>query len=388
MSIHKDFQLKSYFFDLPEDCIAQEPANKRDNSKLLVYNKKSKKIQHKNFHEILEHLPKSPDGKKALLIANNSKVVPARLFGTSPHGGKRELLLLTPPLFIQSEAEKNNFSSPNEYFHAEAEVLLKPSKNAKINDVWNFDGLEVKVLEKFDFGKTKVSLSWNNEKSTLLKFLEKNGHLPLPPYIKRNLNSENDKKRYQTIYANEEKAGSVAAPTAGLHFTSDLKKQLHEDGFLWEEVSLHVGYGTFTPVREEDIRNHPMHSEYFELSSKTAQAILKAKEENRPIIAVGTTSCRVLEGACQLWKKAEINQEDSLLPEAGMMGKTSIFIHPQSAHKIQVIDGIITNFHLPESSLLMLISALTGREEILEVYNQAIQEKYRFFSYGDAMLIS
>ncbi len=388
MPTHEDFLLKSYYFDLPEEKIAQEPANKRDQSKLLVYSQKEGTIQHSSFQNILDFLPQSRDGKKALLVANNSKVVPARLFGTSPHGGKRELLLLTPPIFLEEEAQKN--AKKNTCMRsAEAEVLLKPSKNAKINDIWTFgEHLQVEILEKFDFGKTRVRLSWDTAKSSIIDFFEKEGHLPLPPYIRRTLNSENDKKRYQTIYANSDKAGSVAAPTAGLHFTPQLKEELLAKGFLWEEVTLHVGYGTFTPVRENDIRNHPMHSEYFELSKKTAQNILQAKEEGRPIIAVGTTSCRVLEGAAQLWHNSLENSSQTLLPANGMTDKTKIFIYPQSAHKPCIVDGIITNFHLPESSLLMLVSALVSRKEILRVYQEAIEEDYRFFSYGDAMLIS
>ncbi len=386
MSTPLDFQLSSYFFDLPESSIAQQPSDKRDSSKLFVYNQEDKNITHANFHNILDFLP-SNNGKKALLIANNSKVVPARLFGKSPNDGKRELLMLTPPIFAQNDAKESIFQN-KECMCAEAEVLLKPSKAAKIGEHWTFDGvnnakLYVEVLEKFDFGKSKVRLYWEKEKGNVIDFFNENGHLPLPPYIKRTLNSENDKKRYQTIYANTEKAGSVAAPTAGLHFTPELKEQLLNDGFLWEEVTLHVGYGTFTPVRAEDIREHPMHSEYFELSAKTAQAIIEAKKEGRPIIAVGTTSCRVLEGAAQLWK----NKEGTPLPKDGMTASTSIFIYPQSEHKIQIVDGMITNFHLPESSLLMLVSALIGREEIMHCYQEAIQENYRFFSYGDAMLI-
>ncbi len=372
---NKDILLKSYDFHLPENQIAQEPAKTRDCSKLLVFNRKKNEIVHAHFHEIAKYLPTSPDDKKPLFIANNSKVVPARLFGLSPQQGKRELLLLTPPIFLQEEANKNNNSS------AEAQVLLKPSKSAKIGSEWIMDGgLKVEVLEKFEFGKHRVRLTWEGD---ICELFEKNGHLPLPPYIKRVLNSEEDKKRYQTIYADKEKAGSVAAPTAGLHFTPELKQELLNQGCLWEEVTLHVGYGTFIPVRTDDIREHPMHSEYFELSTKTVQAVIEAKKENRPVIAVGTTSCRVLEGAAQLWN----NAGGLPLPVEGMKASTNIFIHPQSSHKIQIVDSLITNFHLPESSLLMLVSALTGRETILDVYSNAVENNYRFFSYGDAMLV-
>ncbi len=375
MTIDTDFKLSSYVFDLPEKNIAQSPSENRDDSRLLIYSKKSKKREFSEFKNILDFLPISESGLKPLFIANNSKVVPARLFGTSAHGGKRELLLLTPPPILEQEAMKSGTSS------SIAEVLLKPSKSAKTHDIWEFTPyLKVEILEKFEFGKTKVRLHWTKN---ITEIFEEFGHLPLPPYIRRSQNTEEDKKRYQTIYANSEKAGSVAAPTAGLHFTPELKQSLLDAGCLWEEVTLHVGYGTFTPVRVDDIRQHPMHSEYFEISPSSVQAILQAKQDKRPIIAVGTTSCRVLEGCAEKWN----NKENSLLPIEGMLDSTNVFIYPHKDKAFQVIDALITNFHLPESSLLMLVSAFCSRSEMLDIYEEAIKKDFRFFSYGDAMLI-
>lgn len=371
-----DFLLDAYDFHLPEENIAQSPCSTRDGSRLLIYSKEKKEIQHSTFKNILDFLPLSPEGKKPLFVVNNSKVLPARLFGRSPNQGKRELLLLSPAPFLQKSAEKNG-----DTYTAIADVLLKPSKNAKIHDIWEFaSSLKVEILEKFEFGKHRVKLHWKND---ITEVFEKHGSLPLPPYIKRIENTVEDKQRYQTTYANDLKAGSVAAPTAGLHFTEELRNKLIEVGCEWHELTLHVGYGTFTPVRTPDIREHFMHSEFFELPASVAQAILKAKEEKRPVIAVGTTSCRVLEGAASIWD----NKESTLLPKEGMEDATNIFIYPHGKQKFQVIDALITNFHLPMSSLLMLVSAFVGREEILEVYKEAVEENYRFFSYGDAMFI-
>ncbi len=376
MTIPLDFLLSSYNFDLPEKNIAQVPSEKRDSSKLLVYSKNTQQIEFSEFKNILNFLPCSESGLKPLFIANNSKVVPARLFATSEFGGKRELLLLTPPPILERNAQNNG-----DNFSCEAEVLLKPSKSAKIGQIWEFTPyLKVEILEKYDYGKNKVKLIWTKN---ITEIFEEFGHLPLPPYIKRTANTTEDKERYQTIYAKQDKAGSVAAPTAGLHFTPELKNSLLEAGCLWEEVTLHVGYGTFTPVRVDDIREHPMHSEYFEISSATVQAILKAKAEKRPVIAVGTTSCRVLEGCAEKWNKSE----NTLLPSQGMLDSTNVFIYPHKQNAFKVIDALITNFHLPESSLLMLVSAFSSREEILNIYKEAIERDFRFFSYGDAMLI-
>ncbi len=389
----KDFLLESYNFHLPEEQIAQTPAKERDASRLLVYSLLNKTIEDAQFCNLVDIIENKNYSQKPLFIANNSKVLPARLLGFSPHGGKREMLLLSPlPLLEIKEIDGQNY--------AIAEVLLKPSKSANIGDTWLFnDKLAVKILEKFAYGNTRVELSWQGN---LADIFNTYGYLPLPPYIKREKNSHNeqahaqrnlDSIRYQTSYAKEDKLGSVAAPTAGLHFTNNLQENLIKSGCLWEEVTLHVGYGTFTPVRAENIQEHTMHYEHFEISKNCAKAILEAKKNNRPIIAVGTTSCRVLEGAVRLWQEQKPNVQ-TLLPEDGIKGATNIFIYPKACEyngyskEFHVIDGLITNFHLPQSSLLMLVSALSGREEMLKVYKHAIEANYRFFSYGDAMFIA
>ncbi len=392
--INPDFLLEKYNFDLPEERIAQAPAKEREDSKLLVYKKENSNFELSDafFKDIANYLPRSKDNKLPLFIANNSKVLPARLLGKSAHGGKRELLLLSPLPLLEIHTENN-------IAFTIAEVLLKPARNANINDIWIFDGnLQVEILEKYEFGKHKVRLIWDHNQTSLLEIFNTYGHLPLPPYIKRQQENDNstnelDAIRYQTTYANQDKTGSVAAPTAGLHFSTQLRNTLLELGCMWEEVTLHVGYGTFTPVRVDDIREHAMHSEYFELPARVAQAILKAKEEGRPIIAIGTTSCRVLEGAAKLYKN-QCPEATTVLPQEGLTGSTNIFIYPKEdanseevASQFKVISGLITNFHLPESSLLMLVSALVGRENLLSAYAHAIKHDYRFFSYGDAMLI-
>lgn len=360
------FALASYDYELPEERIAQSPACERGASRLLVldrHNQASAPVDSQFVH-LPDFLPQG-----ALLVANNSRVVPARLLGKRPTGGKVELLLLTPPLLVQNKA--NPFGDGSE---ARAEALLKPGKNIRVGDMLDFGPIHAKVLKKGDFGRHEVCLYWHG---SLLENLEAVGSLPLPPYIKREQGPD-DRARYQTLYARPDKSGSVAAPTAGLHFTPEMREQLLQRGFGWEEVTLHVGYGTFSPVRENDIRRHPMHGEYAEISPKTACAINTARKEGRPVIAVGTTSARTLEGASLACQAA-------LLPEQGWQGWTNIFIYP--GYEFKIIEGLITNFHLPQSSLLMLVSALAGRERILNAYALAIQEKYRFFSYGDAMLI-
>ncbi len=387
----KDYLLESYNFDLPEEQIAQNPVQERDSSRLLIYSKEDNSIKDKKFSDIVEII--KDYSLKPLFIANNSKVLPARMHALSPYGGKREMLLLTP-LALLEIIEENGEN------HAIAEVLLKPSKNANIGDIWEFSGnLKVKILEKFDYGNTKVEFIYKDD---LADIFNTYGQLPLPPYIKRakkpetkeeKEQSNQDILRYQTTYARDEKLGSVAAPTAGLHFTNELRENLIKNGCQWEEVTLHVGYGTFTPVRSTDIREHAMHAEYFELSSQTSKAILEAKKIGRPIIAVGTTSSRVLEGAYRLWQENVENTDKSYLPKDGMRASTKIFIYPNArkdlgfSKEFDIIDALITNFHLPESSLLMLVSALCGREEILEIYKHAVEKGYRFFSYGDAMFI-
>ena len=355
----QDHLLSGYAYDLPPEQIAQHPGP-RGASRLLVVDRAGKRREHTFFSHLPEVLPKG-----ALLIANNSKVVPARLLGQRPSGGKMEFLLLTPIPLIVPVAEGHGFQ-------AEAEGLIKPGKHAPVGAVLSFgDDLSIEVLAKGEFGKHKVRLHWLGD---LRSIFEQRGHLPLPPYIHREDSGE-DRGDYQTVYAREDKAGSVAAPTAGLHFTPELRQSLAEQGFEWKEVTLHVGYGTFSPVRCADIREHVMHPEFVEVSSETAEAVARARAEGRPVIAVGTTSARTMEGVAAL-------HGGQLAPHTGWI---NCFIWP--GYRFQVLNGLITNFHLPESTLLMLVSALTGREFMLETYREAVQRQYRFFSYGDAMLI-
>lgn len=404
------FDLKHYFYDLPESCIAQNPPAERGQSRLLVLDTKNKSLQDDKFKNIVDYLPEN-----ALLVANNSRVVPARVLGSRQSGAKTELLLMTPAPILEQKAiildcvsnhsEKEGLQGKNKEKPvkkmAQAEVLLKGSKRIKPGEELDFAGLGVKVLEKYDFGKHFVELTWEN---SLIDVLEEIGSIPLPPYIKRPEGpSEDDVSRYQTIYADKEQSGSVAAPTAGLHFTEEIQKTLARKNIEWQEVTLHVGYGTFSPVHAEDIRDHDMHGEYVEIPPQTCEAILRAKAENRPIITVGTTATRCLEGMAKSfedWKKGDIVNNFSLfgeesktntniLPILGCSGITNIFIYPEkeSGKEFRVIDGMITNFHLPESTLLMLVSTLAGYDFIMQAYQHAIEKEYKFFSYGDAMLI-
>ncbi|XPV76341.1 MAG: tRNA preQ1(34) S-adenosylmethionine ribosyltransferase-isomerase QueA [Desulfovibrio sp.] len=356
----KDYSLAAYNFELPEENIAQSPADKRDHSKVMIINREAGTEEETTFNHIIDHLPEG-----ALLVVNNSKVLPARIYGQKPTGGKVEFLMLTPlPLITPADAGDG-------WQEAEVQGLLRSSKSPKPGaEVLFGDDLVLRVIAKGDFGKSRVVLKWRGDLAAILTQL---GHMPLPPYIKRP-DTQEDQARYQTIYARDDKQGSVAAPTAGLHFTPELREELTKRGFKWAEVTLYVGYGTFSPVRSEDIRDHEMHEEYIEVPEETAEAIRQAKADGRPVLAVGTTSARSLEGmyaAC-----GEI---------CSYSGGTSIFIYPGKT--FNVVDCMLTNFHLPESSLIMMIGALVGRERILSVYQKAIEKGFRFFSYGDAMLI-
>ncbi len=367
----KDYMLSSYAFELPLERIAQYPPEERGLSRLLVMPRKKNEANiHTNFAELGAHLPPN-----CLLVVNNSRVLQARLLGTRPSGGKVEFLLLSPlPLVIANARPRppKNKDDDQEWFEAEAHGLVRAGGRIEDGDSFDFGaGISVKVLESGPFGQRRVLLAW---KGDLAEAFAATGHIPLPPYIKR-ADDDEDQSRYQTIFARQEKIGSVAAPTAGLHFTQSLHDDLAARGCTWAEVTLYVGYGTFSPVRNEDIRSHRMHREYIEVPEATADAIAKAKAERRPVIAVGTTSVRALEGVAELCGKVQ-----------AFAGWTDLFIYP--GRKFRVVDGIITNFHLPESSLLMMISAYVGRERLLQTYAQAMEENYRFFSYGDAMLIS
>ena len=378
-----DARLDGYRFDLPERLIAQEPGP-RGASRLLVLDRSAGRPRHARFADLPSLLPPG-----ALLVANNSRVVPARLLGKRPTGGKMELLLLTPlPLLEPAGSLGGNAARPRGG-QAEAEVLLKPAKamrpglrlcfapepdpqsteSARPEDI-----LHVTVLEQGGFGRHRVRLEWEG---SLRGLFERRGRLPLPPYIRRE-DTADDAERYQTVFARADKAGSVAAPTAGLHFTPALHAALAKAGCTWAELTLHVGYGTFSPVRCADLREHEMHSEFVELPEATARAVREARRAGRPVVAVGTTACRTLEGLAQA-------QDCEGADLAAGSGWTRIFIRP--GYRFRVVDGLITNFHLPESTLLMLVSALVGRERLLAAYAEAVEREYRFFSYGDAMFL-
>ncbi len=371
------FSLDSYDYVLPEERIAQHPPEVRGTSRLMILDRTETLPKDSVFDRLPDFLP-----ERALLVANNSRVVPARLFGKKPSGGKAEMLLLTPPVLLEKQA----CPVPDNSFSAEAEALLRPGRSIREGDVLDFGPLRAEVMEKRDFGRHVLRLIW---RGSLTAILESVGKLPLPPYIHREQEAE-DLSRYQTMYARSDKKGSVAAPTAGLHFTEEMRNRLRESGVDWVEVTLHVGYGTFSPVRENDIRQHPMHAEYAEIPAATLEAVRRAKREKRPVIAVGTTSARTLEGAAEACARegvelfSDTNSGGASCIES-WSGWTNIFIYP--GFKFRAVDGLITNFHLPRSSLLMLVSALAGRERILRAYEHAVKEGYRFFSYGDAMLI-
>lgn len=335
-----------FSFDLPQALIAQTPIEPRDHSRLLCLDKQSGAVSHHHFYDITSFL-KAGD----LLVVNDSRVLPARIYGTNEKGGALEILLL-------NAREENVW-----------EMLVKPGKRAKIGSRLCFgDGLLYgEVIDVTEEGNRICRFSYNA--SNIYEVLDKIGQMPLPPYITEKLS---DRERYQTVYSNE--IGSAAAPTAGLHFTHELMKKLENMGVGIAKVTLHVGLGTFRPVKEENIFNHKMHTEHYHLPRETAEKILETKKRGGRVIAVGTTSCRTLEAAAT--KNGEVREDDDC---------TSIFIYP--GYEFKVIDGLITNFHLPESTLIMLVSALAGRENVLNAYNIAIKEKYRFFSFGDAMLI-
>lgn len=357
--IAPEFNLQSYDFDLPEDLIAQNPVDKRGQSRLLLLNRTNGQIQDLLFTDFPILLPPG-----ALVVVNNSQVLPARMIGHKDSGGRVEFLLLTPLALITEKIHNDGHKS------APVLGLLKASKAPRQGEKMFFPGFDLEVLEKKDFGQALVQLTWQGE---LAKHFLQQGHMPLPPYIRREATRE-DHTRYQTIYACQEKLGSVAAPTAGLHFTPEIVAGLKAQDIQITEVTLYVGYGTFSPVRASDIRQHVMHPEYAEVSAGTAQAIAQAKTEGRPIVAVGTTTTRTLE-----------SMVTTLGRIAPFQGWTDIFIRP--GYEFKVVDQLLTNFHLPRSSLIIMVSTLAGRHRILETYAHAIKQGYRFFSYGDAMLI-
>lgn len=339
-------KVSDFDFYLPEELIAQHPAAKRDESRLMVVDKENQTIEHKVFKDIIDYLKEGD-----CLVLNNTRVLPARLIGQKENtGGKMEFLLL-------KRTEKDTW-----------EVLVKPGKRAKIGARFVFgDGqLKAEVKGEGEDGSRIVEFEYDG---IFEEVLDELGQMPLPPYITEKLE---DKERYQTVYSKE--VGSAAAPTAGLHFTEDLLIKIKEKGINICFVTLHVGLGTFRPVKVETIENHHMHSEYYTMSKETADVINKTKEKGGRVIAVGTTSSRTLE---------TIGDENGRVREQS--GWTEIFIYP--GYKFKIVDALITNFHLPQSTLLMLVSALSNRELMLNAYNTAVKEKYRFFSFGDAMFI-
>jgi S-adenosylmethionine:tRNA ribosyltransferase-isomerase len=360
-------KLKDFDYDLPKNLIAEYPARPRDSSRLLVLEKKTGKIEHKIFYNIIDYLKKGD-----VLVLNNSKVFPARLIGKKADtGGKIEVFLLASsptPLLIRRGDKGARW------------ICLLGGKGRKEGLKIKFGSasasLEAEVLQKNNDG-TWI-LRFNKPEKEMIKIAGKIGRIPLPPYIKREL-SKNDRNNYQTIYADNKKIGSVAAPTAGFHFTSSLIKKIKKKGVRIEYITLHVGLGTFMPVKEDDITKHKMHAEIVEIKKDIVKRILKAKKEKRRIIAVGTTSTRALEGCLAN------NLNKPLSKIANRKSQIDNFIYP--GYKFKIVDALITNFHLPKSTLLMLVSALVGQKNINRAYAEAIKRKYRFYSYGDSMFI-
>ena len=338
--------VKDFYYDLPQELIAQDPLEDRSGSRLLVLDKETGDIEHKKFRDILSYLKKGD-----CLVINDTKVIPARLFGVKEGtDAKIEILLL--------KRRENDIW----------ETLVKPGKKAKIGTVISFgEGLLTgTVVDIVEEGNRLIQFSYDG---IFEEILDKLGQMPLPPYITHQLK---DKNRYQTVYAKHE--GSAAAPTAGLHFTRELLKEIEDMGVSIAHVTLHVGLGTFRPVKVDEIEDHHMHSEFYVVEEEEAKKINDAKKNGGRVICVGTTSCRTIESA---------STPEGIL-KAGS-GWTDIFIYP--GYEFKILDCLITNFHLPESTLVMLVSALAGREHVLNAYNQAIKERYRFFSFGDAMFI-
>jgi S-adenosylmethionine:tRNA ribosyltransferase-isomerase len=332
-------------YDLPEELIAQTPIERRDASRLLVLDKKTGQMEHRHFYDLKEYLRPGD-----CLVLNDSRVIPARLFGTRPTGGAVEVVLL-------KDLGDNRW-----------ECLSRPGKKMRPGTEVTFgDGELTAVVEDVVEGGNRI-LRFTYE-GIFLEILEKLGRMPLPPYIKVQLD---DPERYQTVYARE--PGSAAAPTAGLHFTQELLDDIRAMGVDIDFVTLHVGLGTFRPVQVEDVENHEMHSEFCTVPEKTAAAIMKAKASGNRVIAVGTTSCRTLES---------FTAPDGTITAAS--GWTNIFIYP--GYTFKCIDALVTNFHLPGSTLVMLVSALAGKENIMTAYKEAVDQRYRFFSFGDAMFI-
>ena len=338
-------KLTDFDYNLPEELIAQVPIKKRDESRLLVLDRVSGKIEHKVFKDIIDYLEPGD-----CLVRNNTKVIPARLYGKKTTGANVEFILLKN---IEGDIWEA-MVRPGNKLHSGAKVVFGEGL------------LNAEILDSMPDGTRKVRFTYDG---IFNEILDKIGLMPLPPYIHETLK---EKDRYQTVYAKFD--GSAAAPTAGLHFTDELLKKIEEKGIVIANVTLHVGIGTFRPVKEENIEDHHMHTEHYYIKKEDAEKINNAKKNGHRVIAVGTTSCRTLE---------TIADKDGFVKECE--GDTGIYIYP--GYIFKCLDGLITNFHLPESTLLMLVSAFAGREKVLNAYNEAVKEKYRFFSFGDAMFI-
>lgn len=334
-----------FYYELPKELIAQTPVEPRDSSRLMVLNKETGEIEHRHFYDILDYLNEGD-----LLVCNDSRVLPARIFGVKETGARVEFLLL-------KQIGGNRW-----------ETLCKPGKKAREGAEFIFgDGImKAKIAGVTEDGNRIVDFDCNEN---FFAALDKIGQMPLPPYITEELK---DRERYQTVYSHE--LGSAAAPTAGLHFTEELMEKLRAKGVNIAYVTLHVGLGTFRPVKVDDVTKHKMHSEHYEIPEETARLINQTKQNGKRVIAVGTTSCRTLESVASFY--GEIKPCD---------GFTDIFIYP--GYEFKVLDGLITNFHLPESTLIMLVSAFAGYDNIMNAYKTAVEEKYRFFSFGDCMCI-
>jgi S-adenosylmethionine:tRNA ribosyltransferase-isomerase len=348
-------------FSLPESQVAQYPAQARSDSQLMVLKRSGGTLQEDVFRNIEDYIP-----TPSVLVLNTSRVFPARLIGSKEDThGQVEFLLLTPPPLIQAEHEHCEVKT------AKVKGLIKPSGKVKPGQVIRCaQNILLQIEEKYNYGQVQARLEWTGD---LLELLALYGQVPLPPYIKRPATND-DQKRYQTVYAKSTKSGSVAAPTAGLHFTTEILEHLQTKGVVIAPITLHVGYGTFSPVRESDIRNHVMHSEFVDISQEAASKIEKARSRGHPVIAVGTTTVRALETVMKRYGHICAYQD-----------WTDLYIFP--GFQFQAVDHLITNFHLPGSSLLLMVSAFVGREILLSAYEQAVQKKYRFFSYGDVMLL-
>lgn len=341
-------QTSDFYFELPEELIAQRPSGERGNDKLMFLNKTTGQVEHHKMEDLVDLVAPG-----TLMIFNDSRVRRSRCYGIKTTSGREQEFMFLNPI--------GDGSSWN--------TMVKGAKKVKVGNEYNFTDGSIGVIPEVSEGSEFRTIKF--DKPLDEAWFERNGHIPLPPYIRRE-DDDTDSERYQTVYARE--TGSAAAPTAGLHFTESLLQKLKDKGIELAWVTLHVGLGTFLPVREDNIEDHKMHTEYYTVSEETAAKVAKAKAEGRPVLAVGTTSVRTLESAS--------DETGKLIP--GTRG-TNIFMYP--GYKFKVVDQMFTNFHTPESTLIMLVSAFAGKENIMSAYSQAVENKYRFFSYGDCMLI-